>query len=42
LLGNISAKRLYADNIYLQFLDNSLFDDEAANPVVGTKGGDEI
>lgn len=42
LVGNISAKKLLADNIYLQFLDNSLFDDEAGNPTISGPQNDTI
>jgi hypothetical protein len=35
LVSNISAKRLLRDNIYLQFMDDTLFDDDVANPTIG-------
>jgi hypothetical protein len=35
LIANTSAKHLFADNIYLQFMDTSLFDDETGNPKIG-------
>ena len=35
LISNTTAKKLFADNIYLQFMDNSLFDEESVNPIVG-------
>jgi hypothetical protein len=34
LIANTSAKKLFADNIYLQFLDESLFDDDTGMPKV--------
>ena len=35
LISNTSAKKLFADNIYLQFLDEGLFNDEMPNPTIG-------
>jgi len=35
LVSNISAKKLLRDNIYLEFMDDNLFDDDAANPTIG-------
>ena len=42
LIGNISAKKIYADDIYLQFLDDGLFDDTMANPTIGGPSNDTI
>ena len=42
LIGNLSAKKIYADDIYLQFLDDGLFDDSMANPTIGGPTNDTI
>ena len=35
LISNTSAKKIFADNIYLQFMDDVLFNDEMPNPTIG-------
>jgi hypothetical protein len=35
LISNMPAKKLLRDNIYLQFMDETLFDDDVANPTIG-------
>lgn len=42
LIGNLSAKKLYADNIYLQFLDDTLFDDDVKNPTISGPNNETI
>jgi len=40
LISNTSARSLLVDNVYLQFMDNTLFDDEAPNPTIGGPAND--
>lgn len=42
LISNSSARHAFHDDIYLQFLDDGLFNDEMPNPTIGGPNNDEI
>ena len=42
LVSNTAARHAFHDEIYLQFLDDGLFNDEMPNPTIGGPINDQI